>query len=404
MHSSSNISFDLSSHHSLGAEQSALIAEIEQFICTCLRCGHRGVFVIEGEAGTGKSVLMHTAFARLQTAARATAKHPLYGTQNVLLVNHAEMIKAYHHASETHKNLHKKDYLRPTTYINRMHTHGGCIDVAMIDEGHLLLTRPDPYNRFNQKNQLQEILRLARVVVLVFDHGQVLKFKSLWRKDDLERLLAGYKICHRQIHQQWRMHAGHKLLEWISAIRDGTLLPLPATSKDFDLRIFDDATALYACVRQRNEKYGCSRMIATYDFPYRLDGCDHFVVTGTLTLRWDRATPSARLPWAERPETIDEVGSVYTVQGFDLNYAGVILGPSLCWDADNQQLLVDPQKHEDDGAFIGKSTVKNAQHMQRNIMLNAVSVLLTRARYGLYIYAHDSALRQKLLELQFLRT
>ncbi len=35
------------------------------------------------------------------------------------------------------------------------------------------------------------------------------------------------------------------------------------------------------------------------------------------------------LSWAEQPQTIDEVGSTFVIQGFDLNYAGVILGPSV---------------------------------------------------------------------------
>ncbi len=33
--------------------------------------------------------------------------------------------------------------------------------------------------------------------------------------------------------------------------------------------------------------------------------------------------------WAEKDYTIDEIGSTYTVQGFDLNYVGVELGPSV---------------------------------------------------------------------------
>ena len=38
---------------------------------------------------------------------------------------------------------------------------------------------------------------------------------------------------------------------------------------------------------------------------------------------------SKTLSWAEQPQTINEVGSTFTIQGFDLNYAGVILGPSV---------------------------------------------------------------------------
>lgn len=35
------------------------------------------------------------------------------------------------------------------------------------------------------------------------------------------------------------------------------------------------------------------------------------------------------MSWAEQEQTIDEVGSPFTIQGFDLNYAGVIVVPSV---------------------------------------------------------------------------
>ena len=46
------------------------------------------------------------------------------------------------------------------------------------------------------------------------------------------------------------------------------------------------------------------------------------------------------LAWAEQPQTIDEVGSTFTIQGFDLNYAGVILGPSVKYR--NGKIIFEP--------------------------------------------------------------
>ena len=37
------------------------------------------------------------------------------------------------------------------------------------------------------------------------------------------------------------------------------------------------------------------------------------------------------LAWAEQPQTINEVGSTFTIQGFDLNYAGVSISPNFCF-------------------------------------------------------------------------
>ena len=47
-----------------------------------------------------------------------------------------------------------------------------------------------------------------------------------------------------------------------------------------------------------------------------------------VALRWN-STPN---DWIASPQSLDEVGSIHTVQGYDLNYAGVIIGPDLRFD------------------------------------------------------------------------
>ena len=37
----------------------------------------------------------------------------------------------------------------------------------------------------------------------------------------------------------------------------------------------------------------------------------------------------SKLPWVEQTQTINEIGSTFTIQGLDLNFAGVIIGPSV---------------------------------------------------------------------------
>lgn len=140
-------------------------------------------------------------------------------------------------------------------------------------------------------------------------------------------------------------------------------------------------------------------MLATYDFPYKLDGSDYYVTTDTFKLRWDRNKPQDPKPWAERPDTIDEVGSVYTIQGFDLNYAGIILGPSISYDPQNRRLIINTDKYEDNSAYMGSSKIASPQNSKCKIILNSINILMTRARKGMYIYAVDSQLRKKLLSL-----
>lgn len=44
------------------------------------------------------------------------------------------------------------------------------------------------------------------------------------------------------------------------------------------------------------------------------------------------------LPWVEQEQTIDEIGSTFSIQGLDLNYAGVIIGPSVKYRMDKLYL------------------------------------------------------------------
>ncbi|MGY6770364.1 DUF2075 domain-containing protein [Komagataeibacter sp. NFXK3] len=379
----------------LTGPQQALMDEVLAF-CRAHTADAHALFVIEGDAGTGKSLLLNTLFTAIQQAARGRdAADPLHGTHNALLVNHPEMIKLYRNISESQPCLRKKDFERPTTFINQMADHGGRADIVLVDEAHLLLTRSDPYNRFRQDNQLAEIIRHARIVVIVFDARQVLKFKSLWTDERLRALVAGYPVVIRRLDQQFRMHAHADVMDWIRALRDGELRALPAP-QPFDFRIYDDAQALYEAICQRNAQYGLCRMLATYDYPYTLNGQDHFITEGRFHLRWDRAMPQARLPWAERADTIDEVGSVYTIQGFDLNYAGVILGPSVTYDPATDRIVIDPARYEDRAAFTGRDGVENPPAVMARIILNSINVLMTRGVRGLYIYASDPRLHARL--------
>lgn len=106
--------------------------------------------------------------------------------------------------------------------------------------------------------------------------------------------------------------------------------------------------------------------------------------------------------WAENPDSINEVGSIYTVQGFDLNYVGVVLGPSVTYDEGKNELVIDPSKYKDTGAFISRTdlSLEKNQKLKEEIILNSINVLMKRGIYGLYIYAIDPKLRQKLLELE----
>ena len=98
----------------------------------------------------------------------------------------------------------------------------------------------------------------------------------------------------------------------------------------------------------------------------------------------EEKTQMKNLAWAEKPYTIGEVGSTYTIQGFDLNFAGVILGPSVKYRDD--KVVFDWECSENRRA-IQKRTLSDGTSRQfaELLLRNEINVLLTR---GAVSYTH----------------
>lgn len=114
----------------------------------------------------------------------------------------------------------------------------------------------------------------------------------------------------------------------------------------------------------------------------------------SLSDRWSstKRRVAEERSWAEEEHTVFEVGSTYTIQGFDLNIAGVIIGPSVKYR--DGKVVYDPDASCDQYA---KEKKASQDDRIRNIR-NQFNVLMKRGVHGLYIFAVDKQLREKLLE------
>ena len=91
--------------------------------------------------------------------------------------------------------------------------------------------------------------------------------------------------------------------------------------------------------------------------------------------------PKAPL-WATDPGGIEQVGCVYTAQGFEFDYAGVIFGPDLTYDFDAQEWRGHPEASHD-------GPVKRAKEGFTDLVKNTYRVLLSRGLKGCYVYFVD---------------
>jgi uncharacterized protein len=392
--------YKLSPYKELSPLQLDIKNEILDFCKEHMKIEGNHVITVEGDAGTGKSVLLSSLFNTLQDLSKDNSSL-LHETNNYLLVNNGEMLKTYKNIANSLPNIKKKNLMKPTPFINEKTKSEASADIVLIDEAHLLLTKEDSYNNFNYKNQLDEIIKRSKITIVIFDPKQVLKIKSYWNDSLLEEITKHYSAKTVKLTDQMRMNASLETINWINRFVAKDVLPLPVEAdSSFELKIFEDADSFKTAIKRKNNEFGLSRIVSTFDYLHKKDKKWYIVDEEGINMPWNNTMNN--VAWAENPESIREVGSIYTVQGFDLNYVGVVLGPSVSYNEDEDKLVINPSKYKDTGAFASRSDLSPEmnQEIKEEIILNSINVLMKRGIHGLYIYATDPILRKHLLDLE----
>jgi len=102
---------------------------------------------------------------------------------------------------------------------------------------------------------------------------------------------------------------------------------------------------------------------------------------------WNHCTEG----WVHTAEAIDEVGCIHSIQGYDLNYAFVILGKDIGYDKAAGKIIVRPECYFDKN---GKRTANYEELLE--YITNVYYVLMTRGIKGTYLYVCDDELREYL--------
>ena len=369
---------------------------------------------VQGEAGTGKTVLTTSTFYELiKRGEESPSDFPKMKCH--LMVNHDEQARVYEQMAKR-LNLGEDNVSRPTKFINK-YSKDNKVDVAFIDEGHLLWTQKNQAYNSESANQLKDIIDRARVTVIMFDEYQVLTTQEYWEPKVLEgfKQLSKSQDNYIQLSNQLRMECSLSTMDWIyDFVLNRKVGPFIPDSK-YDVRSFDSPAALHDAIRKlaSKEDTKLTRLVATYDWEYSNKAIPedrefwdvrigdwsmpwNYERERKMTLKQKRSIRS--LAWAEQSQTINEVGSTFTIQGFDLSYVGVILGPSVQYR--DGHVVFCPENSKNEKATQNRTLSDGTKSkFGETLLRNEVKVLLTRGVKGLYIYACDPALRQALKEI-----
>lgn len=399
--------FKASPFHKLTKEQKEAKSKIILQILSSLTQNLDGqLILVEGEAGSEKTVLMSSLLYDLFNSNEFPVSKDKMSIH--LLVNHEQQLTVYQQMAKKLglKNKNGIDVvIKPTSFINYQSKNNLKADVVIVDEAHLLLTQGK--QSYRGKNHLKDLLANAKVVVAVFDENQILTTEQIWES----AVLAEMKLdaqCVISLRDQMRINAQQSTIDWIRSLVDEQVIYPFRKDDKYDFRVFDSPQEMYDAIKEKDQhqENGISRMLATYDWKFKQKGKPEDnqywnVTIGDFSMPWNLQLPKDKatknLSWAEQKQTIDEIGSTYTIQGFDLNYAAVIIGPSVKYR--DGKIIFDPSASCNEKAIRNRTLADGTRiKFGETLLKNELNVLLTRGVNGLYLFAVDEELQKVLKE------
>jgi hypothetical protein len=276
------------------------------------------------------------------------------------------------------------------------------VDVLILDEAHRIretsMSRYTPARFRTDRRQIDELMSAARVPVFLLDEHQVVRPGELGTVDDIEghAKSLGLAVEKISLDAHFRCGGSEVYLEWVArllGLAEGGPIPWPEDPA-FAVQVADSPYELEHVLRQHLDAGYGARMAAGYCWPWsdpREDGSlVPDVVIGDWSRPWnlrgDRAVggaPPAAL-WATDPAGFGQVGCVYTAQGFEYDWNGVIIGPDLVW-RDGRWVTVRSANKDPDF----RSRTRVSENEFGRLIRNVYKVLLTRGMIGTVIYSPD---------------
>jgi hypothetical protein len=359
--------------------------------------GHAGqnhqqvVFLIEGGPGTGKSVIALNLVAEL--AERGLSTLHLTGSK-AFTENLRKIVGG--RASALFK------YFRDTATVADQ------LDVAILDEAHRIRTistsRFTPATKRTGKAQIDDILDASRTTVFFIDDLQVVRPGEVGSTDLIRESAAkrGIEVRDFKLEAQFRSNGSDSFIQWVDNTLelDRTPQVLWSMDDDFDFRIVGNVRELERLIRQRAGEGSTARLVAGFCWPWTDPDDAGLLETdvrvGDWAMPWNAKADARRLGpgipksdfWASDPGGIDQVGCVYTAQGFEFDYVGVIVGPDLVNRPMDGGWVGQPEQSHDRVVRRGVSSAEFTRYVK-----STYRVLLTRGLRGCYVYFMDSPTR-----------
>ena len=366
----------------------------------------KSVIIVNGGPGTGKTVIALHVLAELAKLDSKSGLNIRYATKSKPLL---EGVRAQIRPAV------RTMFSNVTSFIPANFDENA-MDVLLVDEAHRIQkSANNQYTKAENRTnlpQIDTIIRSSKITVFFIDDKQAIRGVEIGSasliKEAAERWNAKVEEC--TLTSQFRCNGSDNYMDWMEQVLYNREITSVFSPYDFDLQVMDDPQEMYDKLVEIDKKEGqTARIMAGFCWKWSkvLDENGDLVKDvriGNFAMPWESSDAIQKLPagyvkwyeWAYRPEGIKQCGCIYTAQGFEFDYAGVIIGPDLKYDTVTKKIITDKSESQDP---VLKRTVAEANMTFDEYVRNIYRVLMSRGMKGCYLYIVDEPLRQYFKDL-----
>jgi len=373
--------------------------------------------IVEGGAGTGKTILAIFLFKLLNTN-NEDFNFEEFGNDELEFMQIVYELKEKYPNPKmalvvpmsSFRNTLKKVFknikgLNANMVIGPAEVSNSTFDILVVDESHRLRRRVNLgayYGAFDTAcnklgldkmncSELDWIVKQSESSILFYDENQSIK-PSDTKKEDFDKLKASPLTKMEYLKSQFRVRGGNDYVQYINNLLHCKLDSTSKifNSKEYEFVLFDSIDELVSEIKLRDKENGLSRLVAGYSwqwisnknkelFDIKIDGVE---------LKWN----SVANDWVNSPNSVNEVGCIHTTQGYDLNYAGIIFGNEITYDKTKNEIVIIKENYFDKN---GKQSINDPEEL-KDFIINIYKTIMLRGIKGTYIYACDKNLREYL--------
>jgi DUF2075 family protein/DNA replication protein DnaC len=369
--------------------------------------------LVEGGAGTGKSILAIFLF-KLILSDNEDFNYKEFGEDDALFYQKVQALKkkypnpkmglviAMSSFRETIQNVFRKiSGLKAEMVIGPTKLATNEYDILIIDEAHRLRHRKNLVSYFSfdntaralgldpkKTNELEWTLMKSKKSIYFYDENQSIKPSDI-SPANFDFLRENGNTVNVKLFSQFRSKGGDSYIVFIDKLLNCKLNneTYKFSHKVFELKLFENFDEFVVNVKNKNSEIGLSRFVAGYGWEWisKNDLTKFDIVIDGIQFQWNHDS----IDYITKDQNADQIGCIHTVQGYDLNYVGLIFGPEIYYDPEIKLIKINKRNYFDRNGRINIDTEEELH----NYIINIYKTIMLRGILGCYIYVCDKNLR-----------